>query len=412
MEETSLIRRLMRRRLRRPSGRRKKSRRRGERMRRRRERKRRRRKRKRRRGEMKKEETSFIHRLMRRRCLSSSGRLKSRRGSSSQEETTADAGVEGTAPEDPTVPVTLDSFTFHAVLGSGGFGRVFVATETSRKEHVAIKMVNKRVHTERNVSLAEHHILRLSHQNPYLVHGLAAFQTEGYVYYVLELATQGDLQHFIQKNSRLDVTTARFVTAQVTCALQFLHSRGIVHRDLKPENILLTRAGHSKLGDFGLSMTDVRGRSIGRCCGTRGFLAPEMYRRIPYGKGIDFYALGVTLFFMLTERHPFQRVNLAKHARDTCTKRPRYPAFLTRAAVDILDGLLAKDDQRRLGVTGNIRGHEFFAGLDWTEVEDGTAAPPKTLVSVQKERRFRKTMKHREERNDIDQQELFRDFGF
>ncbi|CAN2390133.1 Protein kinase C terminal domain, partial [Pristimantis euphronides] len=120
-------------------------------------------------------------------------------------------------------------------------------------------MVNKRVHTERNVSLAEHHILRLSHQNPYLVHGLAAFQTEGYVYYVLELATQGDLQHFIQKNSRLDVTTARFITAQVTCALQFLHSRGIVHRDLKPENILLTRAGHSKLGDFGLSMTDVRG---------------------------------------------------------------------------------------------------------------------------------------------------------
>ncbi|CAN2390429.1 positive regulation of sphingomyelin catabolic process, partial [Pristimantis euphronides] len=273
-------------------------------------------------------------------------------------------------------------------------------------------MVNKRVHTERNVSLAEHHILRLSHQNPYLIHGLAAFQTEGYVYYVLELATQGDLHHFIQKNSRLDVTTARFITAQVTCALQFLHSRGIVHRDLKPENILLTRAGHSKLGDFGLSMTDVRGRSIGRCCGTRGFLAPEMYRRIPYGKGIDFYALGVTLFFMLTERHPFQRVNLAKHVRDTCTKRPRYPAFLTRATVDILDGLLAKDDQRRLGVTGNIRSHEFFAGLDWTEVEDGTAAPPKTLVSVQKERKYKKTMKHREERNDIGQQELFRDFGF
>ncbi|CAN2391092.1 Protein kinase C eta, partial [Pristimantis euphronides] len=155
--------------------------------------------------------------------------------------------------------------------------------------------------------MAEHHILQLSHQHPYLVHGFAAFQTEGYVYYVMELASQGDLHHFIQKNSRLDVTTARFITAQVTCALQFLHSRGIVHRDLKPDNILLTRDGHSKLGDFGISVTDVHGRSIRRCWGTIGFMAPETYEGLPYGKGIDFYALGVTLFYMLTKRHPFQR---------------------------------------------------------------------------------------------------------
>ncbi|CAN2390857.1 positive regulation of sphingomyelin catabolic process, partial [Pristimantis euphronides] len=120
-----------------------------------------------------------------------------------------------------------------------------------------------------------------------------------------ELATQGDLHHFIKKNSRLDVITVSFITAQTICALQFLHRRGIVHRDVKPENILLTREGNTKLGDFGVSMMDVFDKTLGRCVGTRGFIAPEMYKRIAYGRGIDFYALGVTLFYIFTKRLPF-----------------------------------------------------------------------------------------------------------
>ncbi|XP_075715996.1 uncharacterized protein LOC142750903 [Rhinoderma darwinii] len=311
-----------------------------------------------------------------------------------------------------TVALSLKTFTFHTLLAKGGFGKVLVATDVIRKEHVAIKVVNKKIHTEYGYNLAEREILHLSHENHYLVHGLAAFQTESYVYYVMELATRGDLNDFIEMNLRLDFPTSRFITAEVVCGLQFLHKKGIIHRDLKPKNILLTREGHIKLADFGISIMNAYERTAERFRGTPGYAAPEMVKCLEHGREVDFFALGVTLYKMSSGRHPFYGTTKELINYAVTTKTPSYPEFLTPETVQILKGLLNKNNHRRLGVKGNIRKHKFFSAVNWNDVENRTAVPPQILVSVPEYLNVTSTLRYKEEPYSIKSQKLFEDFSF
>ncbi|XP_075684288.1 uncharacterized protein LOC142652524 [Rhinoderma darwinii] len=311
-----------------------------------------------------------------------------------------------------TVTLTLETFTFHTLLAKGGFGKVLVATDVIRKEHVAIKVVNKKIHTEYGYNLAEREILHLSHENHYLVHGLAAFQTKSYVYYVMELATRGDLNDFIEMNLRLDFPTSRFITAEVVCGLQFLHKKGIIHRDLKPKNILLTREGHIKLADFGISIMNMYERTAERFRGTPGYAAPEMVKCLEHGREVDFFALGVTLYKMSSGRHPFYGATKELINYAVKTKTPCYPDFLTPETVQILKGLLNKNNHRRLGVKENIRKHKFFSAVNWNDVENRTAVPPQILVSVPEYLNVTSTLRYKEEPYSIKSQKLFEDFSF
>ncbi|XP_075715974.1 protein kinase C delta type-like [Rhinoderma darwinii] len=311
-----------------------------------------------------------------------------------------------------TVALSLKTFTFHTLLAKGGFGKVLVATDVIRKEHVAIKVVNKKIHTEYGYNLSEREILHLSHENHYLVHGLAAFQTKSYVYYVMELATRGNLHDFIEKYFRLDFPTSRFLTAEVVCGLQFLHKKGIIHRDLKPKNILLTREGHVKLADFGISIMNVYERTAEYCRGTPGHAAPEMVKCLEHGRGVDFFALGATLFKMSSGWHPFYGTTKELMNYAVNTKTPSYPEYLTPETVQILKGLLNKNNHSRLGVKGNIRKHPFFSAVNWNDVENRTAVPPEILVSVPEDLNVTSTLCYMEEPYSIKSQKLFEDFSF
>ncbi|XP_072006231.1 uncharacterized protein [Engystomops pustulosus] len=293
-----------------------------------------------------------------------------------------EAPTTSTQKETVPVPLTLKCFTLHKLLGEGAFGEVLLATDHIRKEHVAIKVVNKYLYTKRKYSMAERDILRLSHENPFLIHGLAAFQTESQVYYVMELATKGSLDDLIVKNTVLDIPTSRFITAEVICGLQFLHRKAIIHRDLKDQNILVTREGHIKIGDFGLAITDVHDKTSEICHGTPGFAAPEMVNCMDYGRGVDFFALGVTLFYMTTGYYPFSGKSLGQIELAVINKNPYYPSHLNHETVEIIKGLLCKEPQNRLGVKGNIRNDPFFYRINWIDVENRTAVPPRILLAA------------------------------
>ncbi|XP_072006233.1 uncharacterized protein [Engystomops pustulosus] len=288
---------------------------------------------------------------------------------------------EAAATSTVLVPLTLKCFTFHKRLGEGAFGKVLLATDHIRKEHVAIKVVQKEVYTERGYSLAERDILQISHENPFLIHGLAAFQTDSQVFYVMELATKGSLDD-IFKNTLLDIPTSRFITAEVICGLQFLHRKAIIHRDLKPQNILVTREGHIKITDFGLALTDVHDKTSQQCKGTPGFAAPEMVNCMDHGPEVDFFALGVTLYHMTTGLYPFYGESVSQIEHAVINKNPYYPRHLNHETVEIIKGLLCKEPQNRLGVKGNIRNHPFFYRINWIDVENRTAVPPRILLAA------------------------------
>ncbi|MBZ3882801.1 Sperm motility kinase 2B [Sciurus carolinensis] len=105
------------------------------------------------------------------------------------------------------------------------------------------------------------------------------------------------------------LTTSRRVACRrkrLVCAVAFCHDRGIVHQDLKPENIMVDATGHIKLINFGFSTRVMCGQKLNKFRGTLSHFAPKsILRQVYEGPPVDTWSLGVTLYFMLTGRHPF-----------------------------------------------------------------------------------------------------------
>lgn len=99
---------------------------------------------------------------------------------------------------------------------------------------------------------AEKTILQ-SLRNPFIIRLHYAFQTKQKLYLVMEFVNGGELFFHLRKFRRFSEEQARFYSAEILLALEYLHSKNIVYRDLKPENILLDCEGHIKLTDFGLA---------------------------------------------------------------------------------------------------------------------------------------------------------------
>lgn len=92
-------------------------------------------------------------------------------------------------------------------------------------------------------------------------------------------------------------TQAKRYISEIILAIEYLHTKNILYRDLKPENVLVSSDGHLKLADFGLSK-QVEGEIYDSKSpvGSYAYLAPEVLLEVPYGKSIDWYQVGVTLY--------------------------------------------------------------------------------------------------------------------
>ncbi|XP_066438851.1 protein kinase C delta type-like [Eleutherodactylus coqui] len=313
-----------------------------------------------------------------------------------------------------TVPLTLGSFTFNQTLGKGSFGEVFLATDIIRKECVAIKVSNKYTFVNDGSNFAERDILELSHESPYLIHGLAAFHTEKCIYYVMELATRGNLNNFICDNFPLDTPTIQFIIAEVICGTEFLHKKGIIHRDLKPENILLSAEGHIKITDFGLALMGVYQRTEEEPSGTPLYMAPELFMDQEHGRGVDYFAIGVILYVLYTLEFPFFGKNFTEIKDSVLYDTPFYPEFMTPSTVNILHGLLCKDQDLRLGVIGNVKKYRFFSAMNWEDVEARRVEPPAIMTAALVDLNVDQTINYREAEFLVlpEFHEIFEEFSF
>ena len=276
-----------------------------------------------------------------------------------------------TVPGRPNKIITIDTFVVLKVLGRGSFGKVCLVRKKDDERLFALKALNKDALLRRNqVAHTQTERMILSDiRHPFLVQLEFAFQSDTRLYLVLEFMRGGELFYWLRRAKRFSVCRAKLYAAEVLLALEFLHTNDIVYRDLKPENILLDPQGHLKLTDFGLSKEGITGHGAENgtttFCGTPEYLAPEILSSTGHGKSVDWWSLGILICEMITGDPPFYDKNVQQMYRLILHAEPNFTHPLGEDARDLLNGLLTRDIDQRLGSNPerdslDIRKHIFF----------------------------------------------------
>ncbi len=205
-------------------------------------------------------------------------------------------------------PARFGGYLLREVIGNGAAGIVYRAEETETGRSVAVKALPQSGALDRHVVarfLREGTIgARLRHPNIVAIHEMG--QVQGMHYFAMELVEGGSLKKRIEQGP-LPVRAALEMVRDAARAAHYAHTRGVVHRDLKPANILVDPSGRVVLTDFGLAReNDASSSTNGEPAGTPAYMPPEQVRCGPADARSDVYALGATLFHLLTGHAPFE----------------------------------------------------------------------------------------------------------
>ncbi|XP_031436068.1 protein kinase C eta type [Clupea harengus] len=280
----------------------------------------------------------------------------------------------------------ISDFTFLQVLGKGSFGKVMLARLNSGERVFAVKVLKKDIILQDDdveCTMTEKRVLSLARTHPYLTKLYCCFQTPDRLFFVMEFVNGGDLMFHIQKSRKFEEGRARFYSAEITSALMYLHSKGIIYRDLKLDNVLLDQDGHCKLADFGMCKENMfDGLTTSTFCGTPDYIAPEILQEMLYGPSVDWWALGVLLYEMLSGHAPFEAENEDDLFEAILNEEITYAPWLSKDAVNILQEFLIKNPTRRLGCVAADGGeqaivsHTFYTDINWDKLSRREIEPP------------------------------------
>lgn len=243
------------------------------------------------------------------------------------------------------------------LLGRGGMGEVYRATDTQTADLVAIKALNPEI-VRRNPDLLERFqregeaLRQLNHPN--IVRFITAVEENGCHYLVMEYVPGGSLEDLLARQGRLDPQKTVEIALDLADGLTRAHRLSILHRDLKPANVLLAEDGTPRLADFGIAyQPDVeRLTQTGVLVGTVDYLSPEVCQGEPPDERSDIWSFGVLLFQVLAGRLPFEGKNLTAKITAILTQPlpdiSQYAPGIPDALADLVYRMLEKDPQLRI----------------------------------------------------------------
>jgi RNA polymerase sigma factor (sigma-70 family) len=252
---------------------------------------------------------------------------------------------------EPLDPLRFEDYRLEKLLGSGGMGKVYRATDKRSGQTVAIKSLHKaRQHDDRAVArfVQESQILgKLRHSSIVGVEGLGRFPAGGY-FIVMDFIDGTDLQTRL-KSGPLPETEAVSIISDVASAVQHAHDHGIIHCDLKPANVLIGNGDRVFVTDFGFAciLTDMSSASAQAIGGTAGYIAPEVLRHESEPTpAADIFALGAMLWTLVTGHVPLSLDEVRAEQHDAkpieaiCRRcLARKPADRFPAVTDVIDAL-------------------------------------------------------------------------
>ncbi|KAK4218000.1 camp-dependent protein kinase type 2 [Rhypophila decipiens] len=279
----------------------------------------------------------------------------------------------------------LQDFEILRTLGTGSFGRVHLVQSKHNSRFYAVKVLKKmQVVRMKQIEHTNDERRMLGEvKHPFLITLWGTFQDAKNLYMVMDFVEGGELFSLLRKSGRFPNPVAKFYAAEVTLALEYLHSHDIIYRDLKPENLLLDRHGHLKITDFGFAkrVPDL----TWTLCGTPDYLAPEVVSNKGYNKSVDWWSLGILIYEMLCGYTPFWDGGSPMKIYENILKgRVKYPAYINAQAQNLLERLITADITKRLGNlyggSQDVKNHPWFAEVTWdrlaTKNIDAPYTPP------------------------------------
>lgn len=263
------------------------------------------------------------------------------------------------------LPHDLGDYTLVSLLGQGGMGTVYEALQRSTGRRLALKLLDQSLDSPdmRRRFLREGRLAaRVNHPASLYVFG--SEEIEGIPAITMEIAPGGTLQDALDRRGALPVTEAIDAALDMIDGLEAALDRGVLHRDIKPSNCFVSPDGTVKVGDFGLSVSTLPSADsfmtqTGKIMGTPAFASPEQLRGDELDARSDIYAVGATLFTLLTARAPFEGGNAVQIVASVIDTPP---ASVTRFREDLPHGLdrviarcLAKEPSGRYAEYGSLR---------------------------------------------------------
>lgn len=207
----------------------------------------------------------------------------------------------------PQVGKLLEEYDIGDLLGTGGYGEVYLGVHKKSGAERAIKVITKAPDAKSNQAvLHEFNVVRkLDHPNLLKMYNL--YQDESYFYIVTDIYKGGELfEEIIKRKTFTESDAAELMNNLLSC-INYCHKQNLVHRDLKPENILLEESMEMddlKVIDFGLAESFHDGETLKESVGTIYYMAPEVLEK-KYGSKVDIWSCGVICFILLSGYPPF-----------------------------------------------------------------------------------------------------------
>jgi serine/threonine-protein kinase len=249
----------------------------------------------------------------------------------------------------------IGKYRILTTIGSGGFGTVYLAEDTWIDKKVAVKVPHKQ-DVDFGQLLREPRLLA-SLNHPNVVAILTAEKQANIFFIVMEFVPGETLESVIAREGPLDLNRALDYTCQVCNAIDHAHRHGVLHRDLRPSNVLVAGRGLLKVADFGTSRfleIAAHGTTV---VGSPPYMAPEQFQ----GKAVfasDVYAIGVTMYQMLTGALPYgtpapEDIDRLTRGELTTPPRLKNPA-LPKAINDIVLKAMAPEIHARFQRAGDL----------------------------------------------------------
>jgi CHASE2 domain-containing sensor protein/predicted Ser/Thr protein kinase len=259
----------------------------------------------------------------------------------------------------------ISGYRIEEVIGRGGMGVVYRATQLTLDRPVAVKLIaaeragdpvfRERFKSESRIAAS------IEHANVIPVYD--AGEDDGLLFIAMRFVHGCDLGDLLQRVGALTPERSARVIAQIAGALDAAHARGLVHRDVKPANVLLTleEPEHAYLTDFGVAMqlgSHSRITRAGQWVGTLDYLAPEQLRGETVDASADIYALTAVLYHCLTGETPFPRESDAAimwaHTSATVPTPAQTLPHLPAELDEVIARGMAKDPLERYASAGEL----------------------------------------------------------